>query len=340
MKKNFKLALTSLALLAFGLSACNDNGGHKGNDYTHNNKLVESVTLSSEYETCEIGDSFELSSLIKFKDDEPVEISKRWASSKISVARLTVAEDKNSAQVDVVGSGTTQISFIAGFRFAICTVYVPASEVTPTPDPDPEETNTKITLSYTSRTLSLNDEFSLSATVFPLEDAIFASSNGEVITITDSSASVCKVKAVGAGQADVLVTAGDATAKCHVTVLGEQQQGDKDYTVYFFIDYNNADPKDETGTKLLAKFDWYKDRPLSEAAGQLDDFDRPCIPTVTNDMKTDPAFPYFLGWSTHPIIDEKKNLWDMNKDTIQDLPMKSYTVYLYGQWFDVASLPA
>ena len=57
-------------------------------------------------------------------------------------------------------------------------------------------------------------------------------------------------------------------------------------------------------------------------------------------MALDPAFPYFIGWSTHPIIDTKDNLWDLNRDTVADLPMVSYTVILYGQWMDVPVLPA
>ena len=89
MKKFMKLALTSFALLAFGISSCGESPAPSGPDYSHNNKLVESVTLSEDYLTCSIGDSFELFAEIKFKDDEKVDISKRWASSKTSVARIT-----------------------------------------------------------------------------------------------------------------------------------------------------------------------------------------------------------------------------------------------------------
>jgi hypothetical protein len=259
----------------------------------------------------------------------------RWASSKTSVAKLTVAPDNKSAVVDVVGSGTTQISFIAGYRLAICEVYVPSVEPTPDPDPDPEQGETKITLSPASRTVSVGEEFNLTATVSPLADASFASSNNDVITIGETTASACTVQAVGKGEADVIVVAGDSTVKCHVNVLESEEEGEKEYTVYFFIDYNNTDSKNKT--HLLASFDWYYDRPLIEAK---DSSGKSLIPTVTNDMAMDEAFPYFIGWSTHPIIDTKENLWDLNKDTIADLPMMSYTVTLYGQWFDVPVLPA
>lgn len=336
MKNMFKLALSSLGLLTFGLASCG-NVAPSGDNYSYNNKFVESVTLSSTYESCSIGDIFTLFSEIKFKDDKSLDVSMRWASSKTSVARLTVAPDNKSAVVDVVGSGTTQISFIAGYRLAICEVYVPSVEPTPTPTPtpDPEQGETKITLSPASRTVSVGEEFNLTATVSPLADASFASSNTEVITIGETTASACVVHAVGKGEADVIVMAGDTTVKCHVNVLDSEEEGEKEYTVYFFIDYNNTDPKNET--HLLASFDWYYDRPLIEAKKPNGES---LIPTVTNDMAMDEAFPYFIGWSTHPIIDTKENLWDLNKDTIADLPMMSYTVTLYGQWFDVPVLPA
>ena len=338
MKKSFKLALSSLALLAFGLSACNqESSANKKTDYSYNNKLVQSVTLSSEYEQCEIGDSFTLHAEINFKNDEEVEVYKEWKSSKTSVARV-VAND-NLAVVEVVGSGTSYITFRAGYEMAKCKVYVP-DPVDPTPDPDPDpdpqpQTDYKITLSITSRTMQVGDEFNLTASVSPLADASFVSSNTNVISIGTQTTSACTVTAVGEGEADVVVTAEDATAKCHVTVYNSQEEGDKEYTIYFYIDYNNVDPKDNT--KLLSKFDWYYDQPL---AGAKDEQGKSLIPTVTNDMAMDPAFPYFIGWSTHPIIDTKDNLWDLNKDTVADLPMMSYTVTLYGQWMDVPVLPA
>ena len=334
MKNIFKLALSSLALLTFGLASCGETGGSSSS--SHNNKMVESVSISEEYLTASIGDSFVLFSEIKFRDDKEVEVSKRWASSKLSVARITVSDDYESCEVEVVGSGTTQISFIAGYQSAICTIYVPSVDPTPGPTPTPGPGGeTVITLSPFSRTMSVGEEFNLVATVSPLADATFTLDNSGIIEITNYTTSACVIKALNPGETDVTVTAGDGSAKCHIVVLDEEEQGDKDYTVYFYIDYNNTNPKDETN--LLAKFDWYYDRPLIEAK-------KPdgtsLIPTVTNDMKKDDAFPYFIGWSTHPIIDTKENLWDLNKDTIADLPMMSYTVTLYGQWFDVPVLPA
>ena len=334
MKKNFRLLLSSLALLALGLVACNQNSVVKGTDYEHNNKQVTDVTLSSNDEKHDIGDTFQLNAEVTFRNDEEVEVFEQWMTSKSSVAKLTV--DGRTALVEIVGSGTAYITFRAGYEMDKCKIYVPDSEVEPEPEPGPDEGETKITLSTTSRTIDVNGTFNLSATVSPIAEIAFNVSDSSILEITSSSENACVVKGLAAGNADVVVTAGDSTAYCHVSVLDSQEQGDKDYTIYFYIDYNNVDPKDNT--KLLSKFDWYYDRPLIEAV--KDDFDRPAIPVVTNDMALDPAFPYFIGWSTHPIIDTKDNLWDLTKDTVADLPMASYSVILYGQWMDVPVLPA
>ena len=104
---------------------------------------------------------------------------------------------------------------------------------------------------------------------------------------------------------------------------GDDDEDDgKECTVYFFIDYNNIDENDKTGTKLLAKFKWYGDRPISES-GLV-----PSNPT----QAMDPAFPYFIGWSNHTIIDTKDDLWNMTSDVIGN----GYYFYLYGIWSDVS----
>ena len=322
--KKMRVLFTSLALFALGLVGCNKNPGNRGNDLSHNNKLVESVELSTDYEQCDIGDSFQIEATIKFRNDQEVEVYKEWKSSRKNVA--TVTQD---GLVDVVGSGTTYITFRAGYQIAKCTVYVPDQDTPEPPTPPVDPDALVITLSLSTRTLQVGDSFNLTATPSKTADITFSVSSTAKLEITSFTDNACVVKGLEAGEADVIATSGEASAKCHVTIVNEEDPGDKDYTIYFYIDYNNVDPKDNT--KLLAKFDWYYDRPFSES-GQ--------VPTVTNDMALDPAFPYFIGWSTHPIIDTKDNLWDLNKDTVADLPMVSYTVILYGQWMDVPVLPA
>ena len=67
--KKMRVLFTSLALFALGLVGCNKNPGNRGNDLSRNNKLVESVELSTDYEHCDIGDSFQIEAVIHFRDD-------------------------------------------------------------------------------------------------------------------------------------------------------------------------------------------------------------------------------------------------------------------------------
>ena len=331
MKNKMKLLFSSLALLAFGATSCSQVSNN-GINYSYNNKLVTSVSLSSSYEEHEIGDVFQILASVSFVDDKEVEVHREWKSSKINVAR--VRAEGNLATVEVVGSGTTYITYRAGYEMAYCKIYVPGQEVDPTPEPvDPS--GQKVNLSVTSRTLGVGESFNLTANPSPAGTVTFTSSDSGVITVDSSDSNACIVTAVGEGTANVVATVNDTTAYCEVSVVGEEDPGEKEYTIYFFIDYNNVDPKDNT--QLLSKFKWYYDRPLVNA---VDEHGNPAIPTVTDSMAKDEAFPYFIGWSTHPIIDSKKDLWDLNKDTVADLPMESYSVMLYGQWFDVPVLPA
>ena len=330
MKTNSKLLLIVLATLTLGLSACGTSDGD--DTMKHNNKKVLNVELSSTSEECAIGDSFQLIPTITFKDGEVVEVTKEWKSSKTTVA--TVTQD---GFVDVVGSGTTYITFRAGYKQASCKVFVPNTDIDPI-DPDPIDPDAlKITLSTTSRTLNTGASFNLTATPNKTDAVITFSSEDASIAhvVQDSTTKVensytCEIQAGSTtGEVDILATSGDTTARCHITVVDDEDPEDLEYTVYFYIDYNNVDPDDDT--KCLAKFKWYEDRPFSESGK---------VPTVSDSQAMDPAFPYFIGWSTHPIIDTKENLWDISKNTIADLPMVSYTVILYGQWMDVQVLPA
>ena len=331
MKKNSKLLLTALAMLTLGLSACNPT--QRGTNYEYNNKLVLAVELSSTSEECAIGDSFQLIPTITYRDDQVVEVTQIWKSSKVAVA--TVTQD---GFVDVVGNGTTYITFRAGNKQAYCKVFVPSSEPEPEPGPGPVDPDTlTISLSVSSRTLNFGASFNLTATPNKeVSELVFSSEDASIAHVVQGSTSkvgsgyVCEIQAGNAaGEVDIVATSGNATAKCHITVVDDEDPEDLEYTVYFYIDYNNVDPNDDT--KCLAKFKWYEDRPFSESGK---------VPTVSNSQAMDPAFPFFIGWSTHPIIDTKENLWDMNKNTIADLPMVSYSVILYGQWMDVQVLPA
>ena len=261
MKKSIKLLLVSLLGLGT-LCACNNEDTAK----VFENFAVTSVELDETYKVLEVGDSFQLTATVKMKEGkEEAHIDVEWRSSNPRVADVN-----KDGLVTALTPGSATISYLAGYKMASCSVYVPGSGesggggVIPTPSPTPggggEEGGGEVTPTPTP-----------DPTVDPMDD----------------------------------------------------EDEDKQCTVYFFIDYNNIDEKDETGTKLLAKFKWYGDRPISES-GLV-----PSNPT----QSMDPAFPYFIGWSNHTIIDTKDDLWNINSDVIGN----GYYFYLYGIWSDVSA---
>ena len=266
MKRSIKLLVA--AFLSFAtLSACNKGDAQQALD----NLAVTSVTLDEEYKVLDVDDSFQLTATVTLKEGkEEAKYEVEWRSSNSRVADVN-----KDGLVTALSSGSATISYIAGYKMASCTVYVPGSgessgggsggsggggEVTPTPDP--------------------------------------SGGGGE-----------------GGGETPIV-------PPTPTDPEGEDDDEDKQCTVYFFIDYNNIDENDKTGTKLLAKFKWYGDRPISES-GLV-----PANPTTP----MDPAFPYFIGWSNHTIVDTKDDLWDINNSVIGN----GYYFYLYGIWSDVS----
>ena len=266
MNKRVKLLLVTL-FAAGSLASCNDKDITK----VFENFAVSSVELDETYKVLEVGDSFQLTATVSFKEGkEDAAVEVEWRSSNSQVADVN-----QEGLVTALTPGSATISYIAGYKMASCTVYVPGSgessgggsggsggggEVTPTPDP--------------------------------------SGGGGE-----------------GGGETPIV-------PPTPTDPEGEDDDEDKQCTVYFFIDYNNIDENDKTGTKLLAKFKWYGDRPISES-GLV-----PANPTTP----MDPAFPYFIGWSNHTIVDTKDDLWDINNSVIGN----GYYFYLYGIWSDVS----
>ena len=260
MNKRIKLLLVSL-FAAGTLASCNNKEITK----VFENFAVTSVTLDETYKVLEVGDSFQLTATVTYKEGkEDASVEVEWRSSN-----PRVAEVNEDGLVVALTPGSATISYIAGYKMATCAVYVPGSDdsggstptPTPTPGPDPTPTPGPDPTPDPTPTPGPDDE--------------------------------------------------------------EIDDEDMQCTVYFFIDYNNIDEKDETKTKLLAKFKWYGDRPISES-GKV-----PANPT----QSMDPAFPYFIGWSNHTIIDTKDDLWNVETDTIGN----GYYFYLYGIWSDVSA---
>ena len=329
MKTRNRYLFTALAIFAFGLTSC---GEEPVND-KYDNAAVKSVEFADEmtYAQLGIGDSVQLTPVITWREgvgDVKPEIVTEWRTSKSTVAKI-----EEDGLVTAVGSGKAYITYRAGFKMATCKIYVPSQNgggETPVDPEIPEELNAS------SRTVGEGGSFVLNATPNQVpENVNWTSKDVEIATVTPDPDNVnnATIDAIKAGTVEikVTVTAGNATASasCTVTVVENGGGGDpdepldgQDYEIYMFIDYNNVDENDTTGTKLLARFFWYGDRPLSESGK---------VPDVKNSMALDPAFPYFIGWSLHSIIDTKEDLWDLNKDVVGTT---AYIYKLYGIWSD------
>ena len=320
MKNMKKFALSLLLLGVLGLSSCGSTTPVDPNkEKDSNNRYVTDVTLDIEYFKLEIGESLKITPTVSFLNDEVKEVSTQWRTSKANVATV------DDGLVFAVGSGTTYITYIAGFKSASCKIDVPSQggdtpEPEPGPGPTPEPGEFTISINPTSKTLTLNEAFRLTATTSEAAEVTWATDNADVATVENGL-----VRAMSVGTANITASANGKSATCVITVADNPQPVDPDeslkiVTVYFFLDYNNVDMEDTTGTKLLAKFKWYQDVPLKEA------------PIPANPTKAaDPAFPYFVGWSSHTISDTKLDLWDMDNDVIRT---RSF-IYIYGIWSDV-----
>ena len=333
--KNIKKLLLGL-LITLGLSACSNITPVVNNNA--NNKKVEAVTLNVTGEVVmELGQTLTVTPTITF-DGDPVEVDEVWSSSRPKVA--SVAPGEASATVTALSAGSSKISFIAGLKMAYFTVTIygqnsgggdnggGSSDTPVTPD---NPTVTGITLNTYSRTLAVNETFQILVTLSNpdgLDETVtFETENSAVAVVTEAGL----VQARGAGTTNIVVNALGKTAKCEIIVKAddepEDEEGDYDFVVYFFIDYNNIDENDvdangnPTGNKLLAKFGWYHNEPIANS-GKV-----PADPT----QALDPAFPYFVGWSTHTIIDTAADLVDLNTYVVEN----AHFLFIYGIWSDV-----
>ena len=319
MKKNRLVFLTAILALT-GLSGCANNQV----DSLANDFAVTKVELDPTYARLEAGDSLQITPTISYKEDKEVDCYKEWRSSNQKI--VTVSE---SGLVLALKPGYASITFIAGFKSASCSITVPDDNVVPVTPVDPDNPVVPgefvISLDSNNLTLGADDTFQLTATTS--EQATVAwSSNDETVATVDQNGLVV---AIGEGDAVITATANGKTATCDVTVVAEggddlPPSDDMTVRIYFFIDYNNVDEDDMTGKKLLAKFWWYEDRPIAES-GKV-----PANPT----QAPIPAFPYFAGWSTHPIIDSRDGLLNLSTYKVSDDGSRSF-LYIYGIWTDV-----
>ena len=312
--KKIKTLLISL-LMTFGLSACGQTANPVSN--LANNKKVENVTLDVSGEVVmELGQTLTVTPTITFENNQEVEIDKSWTSSRPSVATV------NDGVVTAKGAGSSKISFIAGLKMAYFTVTIYGEDAGGGEDNPVNPNVTSLTLNTYSRTLAVGDKFQLVVTLTNpegLDETVTYETEDANVAIVNSTGLVL---AQGVGTTNIVVNALGKTAKCEVIVTNEEiDDEDYDFTVFFFIDYNNIDENDTTGTKLLAKFGWHHNEPIADS-GKV-----PADPT----QALDPAFPYFIGWSTHTIIDTKDDLCDLSTYVVEN----AHFLFIYGIWSDV-----
>ena len=319
--KKMRLILASILAL-IGLASCNQQ---KQQTLNENDLKVVSVSLDITYQKLNLDESITLTPTITYQDNQEVEVYKEWRTSNSKVASVN-----DSGLVVALKAGRAAITFIAGYKAASCSIEVLGNEdsnyVAPINGNDPivQPGEFSIQINTTSITLTTGDTYQLSATTSEEAAISWISSNEEVATVTQTGL----VTAVKEGSATIHATSNGKSVSCEVTVSDEQQvvPHDDDMTVhiYFFLDYNNADEDDTTGKKLLAHFYWYEDKPIAES-GKV-----PANPTTS----PTPDFPYFAGWSNHPIIDSKDKLLDLSTYKVGDDGSRQF-LYIYGIWTDV-----
>lgn len=320
--KNIKLLFVSSLLLVAPLTACGENVlpvKPAGDD-----TKVLKVELDVNYMKLEEGQTLQLHPTISYKDDAEVSVYTEWRSSKSSVA--LVSQD---GLVTAISSGRTTITFIAGYKSAACTIEVPTKGGgdTPTPPvpPTPQPGEFTIYLNKSDVSLSYGETSQLVATTSKDVDISWSVSEGGNIVSVDSNGLVTAGQVMGNAKVTASAIYEDKTytATCSFSVSGQEDDPSlMTVRFFFFIDFNNCDEEDETGTKLLASFKWYPDRPVGESG---------LVPTDPSVAPTS-DFPYFVGWSDHPFVDTKDDLIDVANYISGDT--RTYK-YIFGIWADV-----
>ena len=319
--KKFRLVLASI--LAFiGLASCNQQENNLVND---NDFKVTKVTLDITYQKLEIGETITLTPTISYKDDQEVDVYKEWKSSNTRIASVS-----DTGMVMALKNGRAAITFIAGYKSASCSIEVPSVDgndiyVDPNGgngETDPNQPGTfTIRINTQSVTLKTGDTYQLTATTSEEAAVTWTSSNEEVASVSQAG----MVTAIKEGSATIRATSNGKSVACEVTVSDSMEElpHDDDMTVhvYFFLDYNNVDEDDTTGKKLLTHFWWYEDKPIAQSGK---------VPANPSTSPT-PDFPYFAGWSDHPIIDSKDQLLDLSTYKVGSRQF----IYIYGIWTDV-----
>ena len=167
---------------------------------------IEYVQLSASDVSLDIGESQQLTAVSS--DGKDV----RWANSDTTVVRLVV--NGNSASITGLSKGTATITAFRKGQSSYCTVLVGGGN-------DSEKVT--LTLSDVNKTINVNDDFTLFASVGgPASAVTFTSNDPSVATVEIKTNKSVKVTGVSEGTATITAKVSNVTAKCEVTVNDPQ----------------------------------------------------------------------------------------------------------------------
>jgi len=255
--------------------------------------IIESIAFTKKNISLHVGESQTLN--VVTTPSTTSAISYLWNSDNESVAKVV------DGTVIAYAVGTARITASYGNLSDSCTVTVlegggGGGELV-------------ITLNKTELTIQEGNTFQLEAVCTQSVTLTYSSSNDGVATVDQTGLITANKK----GGADITVSAGEVSAVCKVTVTDSSLPEETDLIISFYIDYNNID-------EPYATLNWYTGKPITNA-------NKPANPS----QSMDPAFGKFVGWSSHTIIDDLKDLWNFETDVV---PVGSYTFELYGIWID------
>ncbi len=159
-----------------------------------------------------------------------------WANSDSTVVSLTA--QGNTASISGLEKGTANILAVRGGKSAICTITVGGGNA---------EQPITITVSPSSKSLLLDDEFVLTASVAGSTNPVqFSSSDENVATVQAKDNTSAKVKAVGVGYATINAKVGTKIASCTVSVVNPTTD------VYVSLNKDTLTMVEGTTDKLVA----------------------------------------------------------------------------------------
>ena len=220
-----KRLLIPLIISCFGLVACN----HGLQPYNPTSQ-VEYVDISETTLSIKVGEEATITATTS--DDGEV----KWINGNANVVGLDYRG--NTATITGLAKGSARITAIHGGKSAVCTVTVGGGNV------EPEIT---IVLSPTSKSINLNEEFILTASVSGSTNAVtFSSNDTTVATVTVRDDYNAKIKGVGEGMATIIAKVGTKTASCSVNVVNPESD------VYIGLNKSTLTMTEGTAESLVA----------------------------------------------------------------------------------------